>query len=122
MFDGVLRWMLGGGLFCLLGLVVAGPAFGQPPLTDPTRPGILSGGVARATEEKPGAWTLTSTLIAPQRRVAVINDQLVQVGQAVDGATLIAVEPGSALLRRGGKQIRLTLVAASVKRAAKPAP
>lgn len=104
----------------LFGLGPSSPAFGQPPLADPTRPAAVASGGAGPKIVQPLKWRLTSTLIASKRRVAIINDQAVQVGQAIDGAVLIAVESDSALLRRGGKKIQLDLIAETVKQTARP--
>lgn len=122
MFRKRLPWKPAAGLVCLVGLALSAPAFGQAPLADPTRPAFLGGGVKASRDTKAAAWTLTSTLISPERRVAVINHRVVQVGQTVDGAKLVAVEPGKALLRRGNKNIQLTLAAGAVKRKAKTGP
>jgi MSHA biogenesis protein MshK len=106
----------------LLGLGFCWPAFGQGPLSDPTRPPVGVVGSAGQSAPKTLKWKLTSTLISRQRRVAVINDQVVRVGQKIDGAVLVAVEPGSALLHHAGQKIQLKLVAGTVKQAVEPAP
>ena len=95
-------------------------AFGQP-VADPTRPASLAGGNAGA-EISQQKWKLTSTLIGPQRRVAIINDRIVQIGQKIDGAELVAVDADSVLIRYSGKKIQLKLIAGTVKQAVKPAP
>jgi MSHA biogenesis protein MshK len=112
-----------------IALTLFGPVFcpvvsGQELLADPTRPtaAFRSGSGTGGTAAGPAKWTLTSTLIAPDRRVAVINGKVVQVGQKIDGAELVAVETGSVLLRRAGRKIELKLMAGSVKEAVKPAP
>lgn len=106
-------------LFCL---GFCSSAFGQQPLSDPTRPVILSGAAMGARAEKPRQWKLTSTLIAPQRRVAVINDQVLTVGQKIDGAKLVAVRPGSVLLHQAGQTIQLKLISGTVKQPVVPVP
>jgi hypothetical protein len=65
---------------------------------------------------------LTSTLIGPQRRVAVINNHAVQVGQKIDGAVLVEVEPGSAWLVQGGRRIHLKMNLTTVKQSPETAP
>ena len=97
-------------------------AFSQP-MADPTRPASLPGGnVSIGMAAQPMKWKLTSTLIGPQRRVAVINDQVVQIGQKIDGAELVAVDADSVMIRYSGKKIQLKLIAGTVKQAVKPAP
>lgn len=106
-----------------LGLFAFGlcsPVFGQAPLADPTRPAFFSGRAAGGEAAQALNWRLTSTLIASKRRVAIINNQPVQIGQIVDGAVLLAVDSDSALLRRDGEKIRLDLNADTVKRAVRP--
>lgn len=90
-------------------------------LLDPTRPGIATGG-GRPTEAQVTKWVLTSTLISPHRSVAIINDQVVLVGQEVDGARLVAIKPGRVLLSRAGKKIKLKLIADPVKQTVTSAP
>jgi MSHA biogenesis protein MshK len=99
-------------------------ALAQQPLPDPTRPAVLSGVRTGAPAEKQIArqWKLTSTLIAPQRRIAVINGRAVKVGEKIDGAELVGVQPGSALLHRAGRTIQLKLISGTVKQAAAPVP
>lgn len=97
-------------------------AYAQQPLSDPTKPVVLSGAGVGTTAPKTISWKLTSTLISPQRQVAVINDQVVKVGQKIDGAKLVAVKSGSALLHHDGKTIQLKLISGTVKQAAVPVP
>jgi MSHA biogenesis protein MshK len=118
---GWIAWSLALTLF---GPVFCPPVSGQELLADPTRPtaAFRSGSGTGGTTAVPAKWTLASTLIAPDRRVAVINGKVVQVGQKIDGAELVAIEAGSVLLSRGGRKIELKLMAGNVKEAVKPAP
>jgi hypothetical protein len=120
-FNRQTRWIAGSVALMLLGLGVCSPVSGREPLADPTRPAATFGPVAGAAAEKPAKWLLSSTLIAAQRRIAVINGQAVQVGQIIDGAELLAVEPGRALLRRAGQTMELKLMPGTVKQAVEPA-
>lgn len=122
MFSRAKGRIAGSAALLLFGLGFCWPAFGQGPLSDPTRPPVGAIGGAGQTAQKSLKWKLTSTLISRQRRVAVINDQVVRVGQKIDGAVLVAVEPGSALLHHAGQKIQLKLVAGTVKQAVEPAP
>lgn len=99
-------------------------ACAQQPLSDPTRPFVFSGAGTGTGTAAPRTitWKLTSTLISPQRQVAVINGRVVKIGQKIDGAKLVAVKPGSALLHHAGKTIQLKLISGTVKHAAVPAP
>ncbi len=124
MFDRQTRWIAWGIALAFLGPGFCPPVSGQELLADPTRPAAAlgSGAGGGAAASGPAKWTLTSTLIAPHRRVAVINGRVMQVGQKIDGAELVAVESGSVLLRRAGQRIELKLIAGNVKEAVKPAP
>lgn len=87
----------------------------QMPLPDPTRPGRSFSPAPLSTAQESPHWRLTSTLVGPERCVAVINGQVVAVGQKVAGALLEQVEPGRARLRQGKNIIRLQVQAAAVK-------
>jgi len=54
-------------------------------------------------------WVLSSTLVGSARRVAVINDRLVSVGDSVLGAEVIDIGARSARLRYAGQELVLQL-------------
>lgn len=85
-------------------------------LPDPTRPPGLSGRTPGAAEAVKDDWQLGSILIASQRRVAVINGRPLTVGEQINGARLVAIEPGRVHLRRGSRTIVLDLLSARPKR------
>ncbi len=95
------------GLLAMLVPVERGSTASLP---DPTRPPqrfvekTASGTVA---SEK---WELGSILIAPQRRVAVINGRPLSAGDRVGGAKVVAIEPGQVRLRRGEREFVLELL------------
>jgi MSHA biogenesis protein MshK len=80
---------------CLVAIAGAGSGAqavrAQSVLADPTRPATGAGSVPAPAEE--GAFVLQSTLISPARRVAVINGRSYTVGERVDGARILAIEP-----------------------------
>ncbi len=91
-------------LFMTLGTV---PALA---LDDPTRPPGLrpppasagaAGGVRRAR------WVLQSTLISPERRLAIVNRRTVAVGGRINGARVVAILPASVVLEHKGRRIQL---------------
>lgn len=96
--------------------------FGGEMLRDPTRPPTSISKRTAPGEQRPLKWNLTATIVGPERRVAVINDRAVQIGQKIDGALLVTVEAGSALLVQGKKEMQLKLHEATVKRTLKEAP
>jgi len=54
-------------------------------------------------------WVLSSTLVGSARRVAVINDRLVSIGDSVLGAEVIDIGARSARLRYAGQELVLQL-------------
>lgn len=116
------RWTIPIAALFLFGMGACLPAIASGPLPDPTRPVVFPGTGAERGDAQPAKWSLTSVLIAPGRRVAVINGQVVQVGEKVNGARLVSVDPGSALLYCAGQKIQLKLISGSVKQSTEPAP
>ncbi len=69
---------------------------------DPTRPPGLrapAGGGAPAARPR---WQLNATLISPERRSAMINGRTVVVGDRINGARVLAIQP--AMVRLRGKR------------------
>ena len=88
-------------------------------LPDPTRPQNIAaqdfagGSGGRVRSDSP--WLLESTLIAENRRSAVINGRTYRVGDAIGDAKLVAIESYEVLLEKGSKQIRLRLLPSIAK-------
>jgi hypothetical protein len=78
-------------------------------LDDPMRPGRIAPPAQTGNAPTAPRWTLSSTLVADGRQLAVINGQTVSRGQRVGGAEVIAVGPGYARLRHAGEEIELRL-------------
>ncbi|MDY6943281.1 MAG: hypothetical protein SVU69_09750 [Pseudomonadota bacterium] len=55
------------------------------------------------------AWVLQSILISAERRVAIINGQSALEGEHVSGAQVVAIEPNLVRIRKGGRDMMLTL-------------
>jgi len=97
------RWKLAGALALALS---AAPLAAQT-LSDPTQPPAALLSPARpgdAPASAPVAAGLQSVLISRSpggRKVAVINGQVVRVGERFGGATVIGIGPNSVTLRRG---------------------
>lgn len=73
--------------------------------------------------EKP--LQLTSILYSAERKVAIIDDQMLRLGDSIQGARLVGLTRGSARLVRRGKVISLSLdndTAAVRKKAAESKP
>ena len=55
------------------------------------------------------SWDLSSILISENRRLAVVNDEIVKVGERVGGARVEQIEADRVVLRRGEQRMVLTL-------------
>ncbi len=98
------------GLFCLVPLALASA------LSDPTRPANTDkAGSGRKVIPDTRSWVLSSTLVAPQRRVAVINGRLVSEGELVDGARVIEIRKLKVLIQVPGRRITLQLLPDTLK-------
>lgn len=84
---------------------------------DPTRPLHYNSSAATANS----GLRLSSILISDNRRIAVINGQLVSEGDTVAGATLIRILDNRVHVTINGKNRELKLHTTTVKRAVKRA-
>jgi hypothetical protein len=93
-----------GALLAVAGAVHADEA----PVRDPMRP--FGGGAATgaAVAAKP-RFALTAVLIAPTRRVAIVNGKPYVQGETVDGAEIVAIEQDAVRLREHGTQLLISL-------------
>jgi hypothetical protein len=94
-------------------LVLAGVARADdPPVRDPMRPfASVSSAAGVSAIALPGTprFALTGVLISPSRRVAILNGKPYTAGAIVDGAELVAIEPGVVHLREHGAQLVISL-------------
>lgn len=94
----------------LLGLMMQDAAA----LEDPMRP---PGNAATPSSSRSVTrFVLSSTLIARERRSAVINGRSVGVGETVDGARVIEILPAQVRLQHQGRQLTLQLLPVAVKK------
>ena len=111
-----MRVMRGHGRWLLAGvLLIALPAAGSA-LLDPTRPPSPGRGLSDAPGGSTGGWRLDSTLVAPDRRVAVINGKQVSEGETVDGARVIDIHQLEVLIQAPGRRMTLQLLPDIVKK------
>lgn len=82
----------------------------EPPLRDPMRPfgRDTVPGAAAADPARP-RFALTAVLVSPVRRVAVVNGKTYFVGDAVDGAEILAIELDSVRVREGSAERVISL-------------
>lgn len=96
--------------------LVVFPGGAAAELADPTRPPFFGApddvppGTQRAER-----LVLSSVLISPGRRVAVINGHRIGVGGKVDGATVVEIERRYVRLERAGAPVELFLKSPSIK-------
>jgi len=85
-----------------LGMFLASAqATAQKGLLDPTRPPTVAPS-PQATPEPPGPQ-LQSVLLAPGRKIAVINGESVALGEKLGEATLVRVTETEVVLRHGAE-------------------
>jgi MSHA biogenesis protein MshK len=87
-------------------------------LNDPTRPPnrSLSTTSAGITASPASRLELTSILVAPERRVAVINGRAVQVGERIGAYRVIAIQFDAVRVKNDNRMISLTLKHGDVKK------
>lgn len=84
-------------------------------LRDPTRP-PADPTISRSAESHTVQhWNLSSILISPQRRIAVINGRSLQVGQSLAGARVLSIEADQVVLRQGDRTHILRLNSQNLK-------
>ena len=84
-------------LLAVVCMTLASTAVAQA-LRDPTRPpAARAKGVAGKIEQQ--GWILQSVLISPERRYAIINDEVVAMGGSIAGAELVAIAEERVTLR-----------------------
>jgi MSHA biogenesis protein MshK len=113
-------------LYCLLamglGLACAWPARAADVfdgLPDPTRPSSAQGGGVVTGVH---GLVLQSVLIAPQRRLAVINGHTLAVGERIGDVTVAAIQPHEVVVKRASGEFTLRLVPRFVSRSTNAPP
>ena len=90
-------------------------------LPDPTRPASVPGAGESAPRAVHGL-VLQSVLIAPQRRLAVINGRTLAVGESVDGVTVVDIQAHEVVVKRASGELTLRLVPRYVSRSTNVPP
>lgn len=89
-----------------------GPVFA---LDDPTRPPGYPLPSSKGGASGP-VWHVSAIRIAAKSKSAIINGRSVAVGNRVNGATVINIEPTEVRLKKAGKEFTVRLFAHSVKK------
>ncbi len=110
-------------VLCLLGL---GPVSvliaADLPLVDPLRPAASSARAAQPDTavhkavDVTGTWSLSATLIAPERSLAVIDGRTLSLGQSLKGYKLTAIENDHVVLQGEGRTVRLQRLGTGLKK------
>ena len=116
-------------LIILFGVSVIFPQTVLADIIDPTKPLFMQTKKApvkirkKAPTKKvskkitsPEVYVLTSTLVSKQRTAAVINNQIVIVGDKIGKATVVEINPALVLLKSGKRSIKLALSTYKVKK------
>jgi hypothetical protein len=97
-------------MFSVLLAVAGAVRAEEAPVRDPMRPfgsaGATAGPAAVAAAPR---FALTAVLIAPTRRVAIVNGKPYQQGETVDGAEIVAIEQGAVRFRERGTELVISL-------------
>ncbi len=101
--------MLKAAACCCLLALFATPVLseGDEELDDPMRPADPPS-PAQAPAADP-EWILNSTVVSETRRIAIINGQRVSAGSWVDGARVISVRQGRAVIEVDGERREISL-------------
>lgn len=98
----------------LLGILIAAMAL-SPIVThafsDPTRPAdFIRARPSHAVPSDPPAPVLQSTLVSPQRRLAVIDGKRLRIGDRFNGAVITEISQYEVRMKKGGRVTTLRLL------------
>ena len=98
-------------LLALLALfAAAATAAEELPVRDPMRPFAVAPATGGGTSTAGGPrFALTGVVLAPDRRVAVVNGKPYLLGESVAGAKIVAIEPNAVRLDDGGRELVIHL-------------
>lgn len=96
-------------MVCLSLLLKAPMAFAE--MDDPTRPYAIN-----TQDKKTGPLDLMTILISKYRKLAIINNQMVKIGDYVGENQVVAIDPNTVQLEGRDGKIMLFLIANPVKR------
>lgn len=87
-------------------------------LNDPMRPPTQRAAISRAGGESPiqSRYRLDSVLIAPDRRLAIINGRKLALGERIDHARLVDIRATEVTLSIAGRTHVLPLLPLSIKK------
>lgn len=92
-----------------IALAVCSGLHARDPMRPPTAAEIRTWLSDESGQRSHSPWQLQSVLIASDRRIAVINGQRKRIGDTINGAGVLSIEPGRVTLDTGSDQITLTI-------------
>lgn len=99
-------------LMSVLATVVASTAVAAEPLRDPTRPWSPPS-AARAIAAPDAPLRLNAVIVSGERRIAVINDRVLRVGERIGEARVLEIDDDAVWIDIGGRHQRLALSGAA---------
>jgi MSHA biogenesis protein MshK len=79
--------------------------------SDPTQPlGFAATTRTNTVSSAPSGPVLQSTLVSPQRRLAVISGKQVRVGDSLNGAVITEISPYQVRMKKGERETTLRLL------------
>ena len=99
----------------LIGLLLVTSNLVLAQLKDPTRPPISHSSGEIEEDNIATGWTLSSILVSPQRRVAIINGKAVTTGETLAGAKVVSINEKSVKLEFRGEVIVINLLPKKIK-------
>ncbi len=97
----------------MLMLFLNQPAWAE--LRDPTMPPNYTSATAVTQQVASAGYKLSAIFSGPAGRSAVINGQLVRMGEDVSGGTLLHIDSGHVEIQRGGEKQIIQLISVRVK-------
>lgn len=106
-----MKKQIGLSLYLMLGCTLL---WGQPSTTpiphDPTQPAVVDEVATDSTKKKEEEhYTLQSIIISPTRRIALINDKFLTVGDKIGEDTVEIIRKNAVVLSRPGQKRTLFL-------------
>lgn len=112
-------------ILLLLGLAMASPAMaadGDSPeqIHDPMQPTWLRGGSSTQPERtREQRFSVDTIVVSPERRIAIINGRSVGVGEWVNGAKVMRIDPEAVILELDGTRFTIALAITDIKKASR---
>lgn len=101
-------------IIALFAMTIIPPVFAaDAPIADPMRPPTATIGAAASGAPQ---WHVTGILVSQGRRLAMVNNRLLGVGDRVNGARIKAIYANAVELDIGGRAITVNAVRESIRK------